>query len=562
MLTQLQIHNLAVVDEVDLEFASGFTTLTGETGAGKSILVGALALALGERADSRAIRPGTDRCEITAAFDLRQRPDLIHWLADNDLDEDDGCIVRRIVTAEGRSRGYINGRSVSMQTLRALGEQLVDICGQQSHQSLRHTGVQRDLLDDYGGHATLAAEMDTEFSRWQAVQTELDALTQVRQQKSERQDLLNYQVGELRALNLQPGEIEDLEKRHRIAANSLRIADGVSEALQKLYEADASAAYTTISAVKHDLGELAQLDEQLAPVSDLLAEAEILVSEAAESLRHRLGQLDHDPRLQQQLEQRIADIHELAHKHRVKPGALTELLDELAQELTTLEHSDERLRELTDEVTAHRKQMDITAEALTEARQAAAAALGEQVSENMQKLGMPGGYFCAELRPNADGKTGPHGADRIRFVATANPGHEPGPLAQVASGGELSRLNLAIQVVTMARNAVPTLIFDEVDAGIGGGVAEIVGNRLRDLSRRRQVLCVTHLPQVASQADYQLRVTKISDGRSTRTSVKGLTEPERIEEIARMLGGVDITPRTRAVAADMLKGTRVQKSAG
>lgn len=562
MLTQLQIHNLAVVDEVDLEFESGFTTLTGETGAGKSILVGALALALGERADSRAIRPGTDRCEITAAFDLRQRPDLIHWLADNDLDEDDGCIVRRIVTAEGRSRGYINGRSVSMQTLRALGEQLVDICGQQSHQSLRHTGVQRDLLDDYGGHATLAAEMDTEFSRWQAVQTELDALTQVRQQKSERQDLLNYQVGELRALNLQPGEIEDLEKRHRIAANSLRIADGVSEALQKLYEADASAAYTTISAVKHDLGELAQLDEQLAPVSDLLAEAEILVSEAAESLRHRLGQLDHDPRLQQQLEQRIADIHELAHKHRVKPDALTELLDELAQELTTLEHSDERLRELTDEVTAHRKQMDITAEALTEARQAAAAALGEQVSENMQKLGMPGGYFRADLQPNADGKTGPHGADRIRFVATANPGHEPGPLAQVASGGELSRLNLAIQVVTMARNAVPTLIFDEVDAGIGGGVAEIVGNRLRDLSRRRQVLCVTHLPQVASQADYQLRVTKISDGRSTRTSVKGLTEPERIEEIARMLGGVDITPRTRAVAADMLKGTRVQKSAG
>jgi DNA repair protein RecN (Recombination protein N) len=559
VLTQLHIHNLAVVDEVDPEFEDGFTALTGETGAGKSILVDALALALGERADSRAIRPDTDRCEITAAFDLGQRPDLLRWLADNDLDKEDGCIVRRIVTTEGRSRGYINGRSVPMQTLRTLGEQLVDICGQQSHQSLRHASVQRELLDHYGGHAMLVAQMDKDYAGWQVVQANLDTLTEARQDRSERQDLLSYQVGELRALNLQTGEVEDLEKQHRIVANSRRIADGVTEALQKLYEADAGAAHAIINAAQQELEELSQLDEELAPIGKMLTEAEILVSEAAESLRHRLGQLDHDPRQLEQLEQRIADIHELARKHRVAPAALTDLLDELAQELATLENSDERLRELTDEATAGHEQMIATAAALTKARLAAATRLADRVTEQMQKLGMPGGLFRADM---TNAEPAPHGADRIEFVATANPGHAPGPLAQVASGGELSRLSLAIQVVALTQEAVPTLIFDEVDAGVGGGVAEIVGNRLRDLSQQRQVLCVTHLPQVASQANQQMRVTKISDGKSTRTAVKGLTQPERVEEIARMLGGVEITARTRAVAAEMLEQTKSQKSVG
>jgi DNA repair protein RecN (Recombination protein N) len=562
VLTQLHVHNLAVVDEVDLEFHAGFAALTGETGAGKSILVDALALALGERADSRAIRTGTDRCEITAGFDLGARPDLLRWLADNDLDEDSECIVRRVVTSEGRSRGYVNGRTVPMQTLRELGERLIDFCGQQSHQSLRHASVQRKIVDQFGGHQALLSTVAEAFDQWQTAQTELDALSEAQQERAERRELLSYQAEELRALDVQAGEVAELEREHLRAANSGRIADGVSGALHSLYEADTGTAHAALSASKRELDELSALDERLTPITELLTEAEIRVAEAAESLRHHLGQVEHDPAREAELEQRIADLQELARKHRVAPQELPELFERLERELETLDGSDERLRKLGAESAALRDEVDLAAQKLTAARTKAAKKLGKEVTEHMQKLGMPGGHFEAEVRPAADGKTGPHGADRIEFLATANPGHAPGPLAQVASGGELSRLNLSIQVVAIGRDQVPTLIFDEVDSGVGGGVAEIVGGRLRDLSLDRQVLCVTHLPQVASQADHHLRVTKISDGKATRTSVKGLTKPERVEEIARMLGGVEITARTRAHAAEMLSGSKLRESAG
>jgi DNA repair protein RecN (Recombination protein N) len=562
VLAQLQIHNLAVVDAVNVDFGPGFTTLTGETGAGKSILVDALALALGERADSHAIRTGTDRCEITATFALGARPDLLEWLAENDLNEDDECIVRRIITAEGRSRGYINGRTVPMQTLRELGDQLVDICGQQSHQSLRRPEMQRRILDQFGNHEALLATMRCSYEEWHDLQAELDTLKRAQSDKTERQELLSYQVSELQALNIGEGEMEALSTQHLRASNSRKIADGLSMALQQLYEADTGTAHSLISKTKHQLDELLELDPELQSISNLLSEAEILVSEAAESVRLHVGTLETDPQQLEKLEQRIAIFQELARKHRVVPGELFNLLHTLENELSEIEGSDERLTELSERASRRADETRAAAVALTSARRKTAKKLGKQVTDNMRKLGMPGGNFSIDIQPRTDERLTSLGADRIEFIASANPGQEMGPLTQVASGGELSRLSLALQVVAIATDAVPTLIFDEVDSGVGGGVAEIVGSRLRELSTQRQVLCVTHLPQVGSQADQHLRVTKISDGTSTRTAVKGLTNPERVEEIARMLGGVEITARTRAHAAEMLKGKALKSSAG
>ena len=558
VLAHLHIHNLAVVDEVELELRPGFNVLTGETGAGKSILVDALALALGERADSRAIRTGADRCEITAGFDICDRQELRDWLRQNDLDNDDECILRRVVTAEGRSRGYVNGHAVPIQTLKNLGEQLVDICGQQSHQSLRHPRVQRDIVDHTGGHGALLATMREAYEQWQTTKAELDLLTGDQQDRLARQDLLTYQVGELESLGLQAGDFEKLEKEHLLVANSGRIAEGVSIALNQLYEADAGTAHAAINSAKQQLAGLVEFDAQLEAAAQMLSEAEILVSEAAAALREQAQRLEHDPQRLQELEQRIAGIHELARKHRIDAAGLPELAARLVTELEQLTGSDERLAELTEMTEQAEERVQAMSRKLTRARHKAAVALDATVTDNMQGLGMPGGEFKVDLQ--AIETPGAAGADRIEFVVSANPGHTPGPLGRVASGGELSRVSLAVQVAAMTTEAIPTLIFDEIDAGVGGGVAEIVGNRLQELSGQRQVLCVTHLPQVASQADHHLRVTKMTDGVSTRTTVDGLTSTERVEEIARMLGGVEITNRTRAHAKEMLNASHAHRA--
>jgi len=553
VLTQLNIRNLAVIDAVELEFGPGFTALTGETGAGKSILVDALALALGERADSKAIRTGADRCEITAAFDIGDRADLAAWLREHDLDEDDDCILRRIVSADGRSRGYVNGRSVPMQTLRELGEQLVDICGQQSHQSLRHARVQRDTVDHVGGHAELLEKMRAAHAAWTSTRDEFEALRDAKADRSERADWLRHQIAELEALNPQAGEFEELERAHKLAANSGRIAAGVNDALQQSYEEDNASAHAMLSQARRELDVLVELDVELATASTLLAEAEILIAEAADAMRHRLGQLEHDPAEQSRLEQRLAAFHDLARRHRVDARALPDSLADLHTELTRLDTSSERLAELEERATELGASARTAAEKLTRARRKAAKMLAGKVSTHMQSMGMPDGRFDVDIATAPGDEPGATGADRVEFLTAPNPGQAPGPLSRVASGGELSRISLSLQVVAMSAAAVPTLIFDEVDAGVGGGVAEIVGGRLRELAQNRQVLCVTHLPQVASQANQHLRVAKVVDGASTRTSVGPLSADARVEEIARMLGGVEITETTRAHAEEMLQ---------
>ena len=552
MLTHLHIRNLAVVEDVELEFASGLTVLTGETGAGKSILLDALALAAGERADSRGIRSGAERLEVAATFDLTSQPALRDWLADQDLDEDGECTMRRVVTREGRSRGYVNGRTVSMQSLKALGEMLVDICGQQSHQSLRHRAVQRQLLDSFGENQALAARVAIAHENWQESQTQLAELLSNSQDIQARQELLDFQIAELKTLDLQTGEWDKLNQDLRRTASAEQLGKAVDLALSQLYEGDAVTAHDIISRTRTELAALIEADAELTGPVEMLAEAEILVSEATAALRLQAGQHQHDPARQAEIEQRIGSAHELARKHQIAPDELSELIDKLREEFADLENVDTRTRNAQELTDALARKLQSAAKRLTKARSSAASALSDQVTAQMQQLGMQAGTFKAQLESLTDQETSRNGNETIEFSVAANAGQAGGPIGRVASGGELSRISLSIQAASMAVASVPTLIFDEVDAGVGGGIAEIVGKKLRDLGEQRQVLCVTHLPQVASQGDHHYRVSKCSDAGETRTTVTQLASNERVDEIARMLGGIKITKRTREHAEEML----------
>ncbi len=552
MLNHLLIRNLAVVDEVEVELDGGLTVLTGETGAGKSIMVDALALALGERADSEAVRPGAKRAEISASFDIAADTPAGRWLAEHDLAIDDGCVIRRVVTAEGRSRGYINGNTVPMQTLRQLGERLVDICGQQAHQSLGKADTQRQLLDQYGDLGKQVAAIRAAHAEWQQLQDDYATLDAARADQAARLELLQFQVQELTALDAQPGEIDELEQAHRRAANASKLAGGVGDTLQALYEdADNPTAHDLISKAHNLLAGLAELDPALRDAAALLNDAEIQLTEAADALRDYLAiDTGADTDLNA-LEARLGAMHDLARKHRVTVGELPALTARLQEELDRIENADDTLDKLRAGATAAADKLQTLCKKLSAARAKAAAALATEVTANMRQLGMPDGTFSVALHERD--QPGPSGAERIEFMVAINPGMKPGALNKVASGGELSRISLAIQVAASAGGDTPTLIFDEVDAGVGGGTADIVGAQLRALAAHAQVLCVTHLPQVASKGHHHFRVSKLSDGNSTRTRVTVLSEDERVEELARMLGGMEITPRTRDHAREMLE---------
>lgn len=563
MLHHLHVRNLAVIDEVETELVQGLTVLTGETGAGKSILVDALGLALGERADSDAVRPGAKRAEISASFLIPASSPAGQWLSDNDLDDDEqdcrsdsesdavgGCVLRRVVTAEGRSRGYINGNLVPMLTLRELGSMLVDICGQQAHQSLGKASNQRLLLDQHGSHAALVDELRETHQQWQTLQHEYQDLDNARADQATRIDLLQFQVQELDALNALPGELKDLDKAQRFAANANRITEDAGAALQMLYENEQASAYDLTCRARAHLEHLSELDPELAALTRMLGEAEIQITEAADTLRQYLDKEQPDAGNLLELETRLAAMHDMARKHRVDAAGLPELTERLHDDLHTIEHADDTLDELQQRMNDKHAELTAQAKKLTSARKRAAKSLATQVTKNMQQLGMPEGSFSVAMETlDAPGATG---AERIEFLVAINPGMQPGTLTKVASGGELSRVSLAIQVVACDQAQTPTLIFDEVDAGVGGGTADIVGEKLRSLAATSQVLCVTHLPQVASKGHQQIRVSKLSDGKNTRTRIASLTSKERVEELARMLGGLEITDRTRDHAAEML----------
>jgi len=553
MLTHIHVRNLAIVDAIDVELAGGMTALTGETGAGKSILVDALGLVLGDRADNSVIRHGCERAEISASFEIDRLAGVAEWLCARELDLDGECQLRRIINREGRSRGYINGQPVPMQSLRELGEQLVDIHGQHEHQSLLRSAVQRQLLDAFGGHQPLLTEVATLYAEWKSVQDQLDSVIRDTTERDARLDLLRYQSQELEALGLSAEDIQSIDAEHARQANAGQLLEACQQGLARLDAEDGDSAYSLVSRTLDELSELVRLDSRLEETVRLLGDAAILVQEGTESLRHYAGQLEIDPGRLQWLEDRIGILHDLARKHRCTPEELPVVAGNIRRELDSIEHADQHRETLQTRLGELEQSCQKAARQLSDKRKRAATAFGKQITTAMQTLGMAGGVFRAAVTPRKDSACGPHGMDNIEFLVSANAGQPVQPLAKVASGGELSRISLSIQVISAGSETIPTLIFDEVDSGIGGGVAEIVGQKLRALGAGRQVLCVTHLPQVAALAHQQMQVSKLSGKDTTHTRIRPLDGTERVDELARMLGGVKITRQTREHAREMME---------
>jgi DNA repair protein RecN (Recombination protein N) len=562
MLTHIHIRDFAIIDEVELELSHGATALTGETGAGKSILVDALGLVLGDRADAGMVRHGARRAEVTAIFDIRALSHVQSWLATHDMDNDGECQVRRVVGSEGRSRAYINGSQAPVQLLRELGERLVDIHGQHEHQSLLRPAVQREILDAGAGHQAELAGVAAAYREWRSVREELDRLGHIEDDRSARLEIVRYQIQELEALSIQPEEPGALDEEHARLANAGELLECCGRGLAALYDSDEGSVHGLLSHTTIDLERLSGIDPGLAPVCDLLNNALLQLQEATDELRRYSDRLELDPERLHWLEQRIGAMQDLARKHRRRPEELPALLDVLRSERERLEHADERREELErrlETVTAHYREAALE---LSGKRRSSAGLIGGSVTESMQGLAMPGGRFEVLVTHREDRPPAAAGLDEVEFRVSANPGQPAMALTKVASGGELSRISLALQVIAAHGTGIPSLIFDEVDTGIGGAVAETVGRLLRTLGEGRQVLCVTHLPQVASQAHYHLQVTKLTDGKTTRTRIRALSPEERVEEIARMLGGIDITQSTRKHAREMVQKAHGRQTRG
>jgi len=552
MLSHLQIRDFAIVEAVEVELGTGFTALTGETGAGKSILVDALLLAVGGRADSGAVRHGAERAEVTASFEVSANPPALAWLDEQQIGHDGEVLLRRTVAADGRGRAYVNGQAMPVQSLRGLGELLVDVHGQLEFQSLGKRSYQRELLDGSGGLQPDVAAMREAFRAWKALDLERTAFEERGRDRERRLELLEHYVAELEALDPQADEPRRLaEERRRMAALG-RLAEGTAQ-VEGLLAGEAGDVTAALGRAQSVLRQLSTIDGALAGAERLIEEAAIACREAVATLRRYAESLEADPTRQEQIESRLAALEDAARKHRVDTAALPEVRERLAGELQELRAGAVNLAELERRLSAARETRDRAAARLAAARRSATVALDERVTALMQGLGMPGGVFATRLEAREAAGCGEHGTDDIEFLVSANPGQPPRPLAKVASGGELSRISLALQVATLDATHLPCLIFDEVDAGVGGAVAEMVGRQLKALAVSRQVLCVTHLAQVAAQADRQLRVSKRTQGDATQTAVHSLEGAERIEEVARMLGGAEITARTRDHAREMLE---------
>ncbi|NOZ54481.1 MAG: DNA repair protein RecN [Gammaproteobacteria bacterium] len=550
MINHIQIRNFAIVDQLELLLSSGMTVLTGETGAGKSILFDALNLALGGRAESGIIRHGTNRAEITVNFDLSRSPSVKQWMIDNALDDNNDCLIRRIATTDGRSKGFINGQAVPMQSLRELGEQLVDIQGQHAHQSLLKQDMQRQALDDFAGHQRLHLETKQHYQRLKILREQQTLLKQSKNERASRIELLSYQTQELEDLCLKENEFAALEEEHSRLAHLTQIEEGCKHALFTLTDAEEQSVTQQLNSVMQQLDVLQQFDINLQAISQMLNESLIQTQEASNELRHYLGDLDMNPKRMNEVDERLGLIHDLSRKHRINPKELTTLYNELTKELASLLQANDQSDSLDAKITEAEKNYFACAKKLSISRQSAAKRLQQKVTANLQQLGMKTGQFNVTLHLQEDISI--NGLERVEFLVTMNPGQPLKPLNKVASGGELSRISLAIQVIIAATGRIPTLLFDEVDVGIGGGTAEIVGRMLRDLSRERQVICVTHQPQVAALGHQHLQVNKLASKNTTKAHVNILNESQRADEIARMLGGIEITEQTLSHAKEMI----------
>lgn len=548
MLVQITISNYTIVSELDMEFSSGMTVITGETGAGKSIMLDALGLCLGDRADPKAVRHGSERAEITASFDIAAIPQAVTWLQDRDLHTGDECLLRRVVTKDGRSRAYINGSLSTLQDCAELGALLIDIHSQHAHQSLLRKPMQRDLLDAYAGHKALTRTVEQHASDWLRKRRELELLAGSKDEHTSRMQLLAYQVEELDTLNLQETELAKLEQEQILLANAEDILTGAHRALELCEEQESGA---------HQALKLLDADVHATPAAsnarELLDSAAIALSEAHGEIQAHIDSVQVNPERLADVEKRLETIYDVARKHRVLPEQLSALHRTLGDELQGLANGGQRISQLEQEMTELAQQFATDAAKLGKKRRSAAKKLVKNTSAVLSTLAMEGCQFEIGLTPLKSDDPHPHGSEEVEFLISTNPGAPPRPLGKIASGGELSRISLAIGVVTANTATAPSMVFDEVDVGIGGAVAEVVGKLLRTLAEQAQVLCVTHLAQVAAQGTHHLQVSKTSSGSSVETRLGRLDNEEKVEEIARMLGGVKITAQTLAHAREMLE---------
>jgi DNA repair protein RecN (Recombination protein N) len=550
MLRSLTIRDFVIVDSLELDFDGGFTALTGETGAGKSIMIDALSLALGMRADGNVVRVGQARAEIAAEFDLTVAPASRQWLIDNDLADDDAniCIFRRVLDASGRSKSFINGASVTLSQARDLAERLIDIHGQHEHQTLLKRDSQLTLLDDFAGNANLLDALTIKHAAWSQL-----ASTRAAREANEAAILrefedLSYQISEFEKLNFSTARWEETLGDQRRLANAASLISSTDAAINALSESE-TAALTQIDEIVVDLGQAADTDPALNEAVKLIESASVELREAVTELRHYLQKLDVDPERLADLDREISDVQEIARKFRIEPKRIPEMLQQKRDRLTSL-GGGQSLDELIEQERVAEAAYMETAKKLTKARQTAAKKFAMEVTKSLQELAMPGGKFGVEFAPR---EPSANGLEACEFQVAAHEGQPLGPLAKIASGGELSRVSLAIQMMASAKGGVGTMIFDEVDAGIGGRVAEVVGRLLRALGSNHQVLAVTHLPQVAACAVNQFQVAKMSRDGVVATSITPLAAAKRIDEIARMLGGITITAATKKAAAEMLE---------
>ena len=560
MLRHLRIKNFVIVEQMELEFASGFTVLTGETGAGKSILIDALSLVLGERGDSSQVRQGSQRAEISALFDIKARADLLEWLDENALqgEETEDCLLRRIVDATGRSRAFINGHAATLQQLRTVGEHLVAIHSQHAHQLLLQKDAQRDLLDAFANCREQVQSVKTAYQHWQHLRRQRETCERELSDYQQKHEQLSWQINELSELNFSISEWETLQADHNRLSHLAGLLEATELAIDVLSENEAAVLHQ-INVVKNQLQHVVEYDQQLQTSIDLLESASIQVQESIYDLRGYRQQLDLDPQYLQDIEQRISAIHQTARRYHVATEELPDLLEKLTAQLQLLENNG-NLEQLTEQENAAQSAYQEQAKKLTAQRTKAAKKMSQTVTQSIQTLAMAGGTFSVALNPLE--QAGAYGLEAIEFQVAAHKSLQLRPLAKVASGGELSRISLAIQVVASKSGIVPTFVFDEVDVGIGGRVAEIVGHLLKQLGSSRQVLCITHLPQVAAAGDHHWQVSKsetsdtsnVYDTQQVYSQIQVLDATARVEEIARMLGGVTITDATRKHAAEMLNG--------
>jgi len=552
MLTHLSIKDFAVVRATELEFGPGMTVVSGETGAGKSLMVDALGFLSGLRADSGVVRHGAERAELSAEFALADASPARDWLAEQELDDDGQCQLRRIIRADGGSRAWINGRSVTLSQLAELAGFLVEIHGQHEHQALMARASQLSLLDAYARNGEQRGQLRLATARWQSLLDEREALS-AQGDVSDRIAFLEHQLGELEREDLAPEAIATLDATHRRQAHATALIAACERVAGQLNGEDGESVLSLLQSGRHELARVAEHEPRLRDVDALLDSAAIQLDEAL-ALLDRIGDdLDADPAQFEDMERRLGRLHDLARKHRVAPEGLAEHRDRLAAEVETLRGADLRLQQIDRLIADAASQWRAAAAALTATRQAAATALSRDTTALIGELGMGGGQFLIELQPQPGDRPDPQGAERVEFLVAANAGQPPRALRKVASGGELSRVSLAIEVAALGLDAVPTMVFDEVDSGIGGAVADIVGQKLRALGEQRQVLCVTHLPQVAAKGHAHYRVSKAPVEGMTQSSVELLSPGARQEELARMLGGVEVSKEARAAARKLLQ---------